>query len=131
MFVEKALNRAIRVGCYKVDRHVVLCAVVECFLDPSIAGRRGAADTVRFVYAFDRADTVLIELEILCLSIGSESVEAGLIPDFEIPLANFVSPVAFGKVPCELLDEFAPLLVRLGLSQRRTAQVRRPAGSYS
>ena len=57
---------------------------------------------------------MLIELEVFRLPCGPESVEVGLVPDFEIPIPHFVSPVAFGQMSHELVDELVPLLIRLG-----------------
>lgn len=111
VLVEEAFGGAVGVGGDEVEGGIVLRAVVERLLDPSVAGGGGAADAVAGIDTLDGAGGGVVELEVTGLAAGPEAVEVGFVPDFEVPPADLVGAVAVGEVADEVVDEVGPLIL--------------------
>ena len=81
-----------------------------------LRGRRSAY-AESGVDCLDRARRVVVELEVGgLLGIAAPEIDVGLVPDFEVPLRDFVDTVAFDEMLRELRDQVVPLRVVLGRS---------------
>ena len=81
----------------------------------SEAAGGGAADAQAWIDGFERAGGVLVELEVRTVARdASPEVDVGLVPDFEVPLRDFVDAVAIDEVVSEGGDEGVPALEGFG-----------------
>ncbi len=84
-------------------------------VDPGRLGSGRATDAEARAYALDGARSAVIEFVVGCfLRIASPKINVGFVPDFEIPLRNFVEAVAFNEMAGEILDELLPLVPVFG-----------------
>ncbi len=80
-------------------------------IDPSSLCGGGPADAEARVDALDGPGGVVVEIVISgFLRIAGPEVYVGLVPDFEIPLGDFVDAVALDEMAGEILDELFPLV---------------------
>ena len=87
-------------------------AVVEQFLlETECHGRCRPAHAVLSGHALDGLRGGFVELEVLVQIRGPEDWNVGLVPDLEVPLADFVFPVPFAKVERQVTDQRRPFLV--------------------
>ena len=107
--VEGAFDDAVGVGGVEVGGDVVFGDEGEPVGFPADGGG-GAAYAALGADGADGFDGVLVEAEVVGLRAGEEAVvEVRLVPDFEVPVVDFVGAVAGLEVRDEGLDEGVPL----------------------
>ena len=100
----------VAVGGGEIDGDVFLGNVREKVVDPMSGRRRRAADAETRVDGFQRASGVIVEFELSgLLGVAGPEVDVGLVPDFEIPLRDFVDAVAVDQKLREVVNEEVPL----------------------
>ena len=105
---------AIDVRRNEVERHVGLLGVADHFAYPRRLRRCRAAHAQRRRNRLDVAGGVVVKLEVgWLLRRAAPEVEVGFVPDFEIPLRNFINTVALHEVLGELRDQVVPLRIIL------------------
>src|ERR1700740_1865038 len=91
---------------------MVFDAVADEASDPSRLRRGRATHAETGVHGFQRPSRHIVEMIVgLLLWIAGPEVEVRLVPDFEIPLRNFIDSVALDKMLCKMRNEVTPLLV--------------------
>ena len=96
-------------GGEEVCGDVIFADVVEPVFFPA-AGGGGASDAAVRADGADGFGGVFVEVEVVGLGAGEEAVvEVGLVPDFEVPVVDFVGAVAGLEVGNEGFDEGVPL----------------------
>src|SRR6267143_3134911 len=77
--------------------------------------RGRAADAETRAHAFDGARSAIVELVVgRFFRIADPEVNVGLVPNFEIPLRDFVEAVPLDEMAREILDELLPFVPILG-----------------
>ena len=90
---------AIDVGGGKIHGNVFFFAVREETVHPSCLCGGGAADAEAGGDTFDGTSGVVVELVVgVFARIAGPEVDVGLVPDFEIPLGDFVDAVALDEM---------------------------------
>src|SRR5260370_33197988 len=94
----------------KIHWNVFFFAVRKEAGSPSSLRCSGAADAEAGAHALDGAGSAVVKVVISSFfGIAGPEVDVRLVPDFEIPLRDFVDTVALDKVTREILDELFPL----------------------
>ena len=99
-------------GAGEVDGNVVFATEVEELFDPAEASGSGSTDAEFRVDGLHRAGGGFVELEVVGLSSAPEVVEVWFVPDFEIPLLDFLGTKALDLVLDELGDQLCPFGLR-------------------
>ena len=99
----------------EVERHVVGRGMGDHVADPGGLCGGGASHADARVDAFEGAGGVVVQLEVGLLGgAASPEIDVGLVPDFEVPLRDFIDAVALDEVLGEGGDEGVPPGVVLG-----------------
>jgi hypothetical protein len=107
----------------EVERDVIGRGVGDHVADPGGLRGSGASDADARVDAFEGAGGVVVQLEVGLLGgAASPEIDVGLVPDFEVPLRDFIDAVALDEVLGEGDDEGVP---PSPWAERRSACTRR------
>src|SRR5260370_8412394 len=91
--------------------NVCLVAGGEEMIYPSSLCCGGSTGAQARVHAFDGPGGVVVELVVGSFPrIAGPKVEVRLVPDFEVPLRDFVDAVALDEMACEILYELFPFV---------------------
>ena len=94
---------AVNVGGDEVDGNMIFDAVADETVDPSGLRRRWPADAQPRAHGLQGARSGVVERVIgLLLRVTRPEIEVGLVPNFEIPLRDFVDAVAIDQVLGEM-----------------------------
>src|SRR3984957_16683650 len=91
---------------------MILDAMADEAIRPRRLRRCWAADSQTRIHSLQRLGGHIIQV-VVCLffRIARPEVDIRFVPDFKIPLRDFVDSVPFDKMPRQMGDEFAPLLI--------------------
>src|ERR1700741_4723732 len=96
----------------EVHRYMVFDTVAYEAIDPSRLRRGRATHPETGVHGLQRPSRHVVEMIVgLLFWIASPEVEVRLVPDFKIPLRDFIDSVALDKMLCKMRNEVIPLLV--------------------
>ncbi len=99
----------------EVERDVVGRGVGDHVADPGGLSGGWASDADARVDGFEGAGGVVVELEVgLLRGAAGPEIDVGLVPDFEVPLRDFIDAVALDEVLGEGGHESVPFSVVLG-----------------
>ena len=101
---------AVNVRGDEIDRHVLRCGVRDEAIDPCSLSCGWAADAQARADALQRLRGFIIELVVRrFVRLASPKIEIRLVPDFEVPVRDFVDAVARDEMLGELADQIVPL----------------------
>src|SRR6185437_5478716 len=99
----------------EIDGDVIFGAEVEEFRDPRGSGSGWASYSEAWADGLQVARGVGVEVEVRFLAgNAAPEVDVGFVPDFEVPLGDFLDAVAVDEMLRESLHQLIPLLHALG-----------------
>jgi len=106
---------AIDMRGYEVERHMIFGGVRYHVADPCRLRRGRAAHAQAGAHGFEGTRRMVIEGKVGALrGLAAPEADVWLIPDFEVPLRNFIDAVARDQVPGKGCDERVPLCIAGG-----------------
>ena len=99
----------------KVHRHMMLRCVFQEVTDPCCSGGCGAADAQSGTDTLQIACCVIVQLEVAFLPWdAAPEINIWLVPDFEVPLRNFIDAVSIDEMLREMRHQAVPLFHAFG-----------------